>query len=245
MKPSSIAALVIAALSSVSAFGLEGQIGCHDPATVTECGGKYFSFGTNGNLMSDDGWTWTNNARGPGGGVAPDICKVGDRYLVTAGGINARWTKSLDPNSPDFGYSQSFQLVRSDGSEFNAIDSSLMVDPNDGKLYMTGGSYVGYIRLYELDKQTGQFLNDGKYTTIAIDCEASDMIYQDGWYYLFGNKASCCAGSSSGYNIRMGRAKTPQGPFMDNMGNSMLQGSGKLFAASTGRWVGPGHFGRP
>jgi arabinan endo-1,5-alpha-L-arabinosidase len=236
-----VALLLTAAVSP--AFGLEGQINCHDPATVTECNGKYFSFGTSGNLMSDDGWTWNGNARGPGGGVAPDICKVGDRYLVTAGGVNARWTKSLDPASPDFGYSTAFNLVRSDGTELNAIDSSLMVDPNDGKLYMTCGSYVGYTRIYELDPKTGQFL-DGKYTTIAVSCEATDMIFQDGWYYLFGNKASCCNGASSGYNIRMGRSKKPTGPFIENTGLDMLTSAGKLFAASTGRWIGPGHFGR-
>src|ERR1043165_6049042 len=104
MKAPSIAAFLIAAISAIPAFALEGTINCHDPATVTECDGKYYTFGTNGNLMSEDGWTWTGNARGPGGGVAPDIIKVGDRYLVTAGGSNARWTKTLDPNSPNFGY---------------------------------------------------------------------------------------------------------------------------------------------
>ncbi len=244
MKRRLLAALLLAAISAVPAFALDGQVGVHDPATVTECDGKYYTFGTSGNLMSDDGWTFSNTARGPGGGVAPDICKVGDKYFVTAGGINIRSTKTLDPNSPDFGYSQAINLVRSDGSEFNAIDSSMMLDPNDGKLYLTGGSYVGYIRLYELDKQTGQFLNNGAYTTLAVDCEGSEMIYQDGWYYLICCKFSCCAGTSSGYNLRMGRAKSPQGPFMDNMGDGMLQGGGKLFASSTGRWVGPGHFGR-
>jgi arabinan endo-1,5-alpha-L-arabinosidase len=33
------------------------------------------------------------------------------------------------------------------------------------------------------------------------------------------------------------------GPFLDNMGVDMLQGGGKLFAGSSGRHIGPGHFG--
>jgi arabinan endo-1,5-alpha-L-arabinosidase len=41
----------------------------------------------------------------------------------------------------------------------------------------------------------------------------------------------------------MGRAKKVTGPFVDNMGVDMIQGGGKLFAGSSGRHIGPGHFG--
>ena len=41
----------------------------------------------------------------------------------------------------------------------------------------------------------------------------------------------------------MGRAKKVTGPFVDNMGIDMLQGGGKLFLGSSGRYIGPGHFG--
>lgn len=52
-----------------------------------------------------------------------------------------------------------------------------------------------------------------------------------------------CAGANSSYNIRMGRARKVTGPFVDNMGIDMLQGGGKLFLGSGGRYIGPGHFG--
>ena len=69
------------------------------------------------------------------------------------------------------------------------------------------------------------------------------MIFRDGWYYLLVTHGSCCAGANSSYNIRMGRARKVTGPFLDNMGIDMLQGGGKLFLGSGGRYIGPGHFG--
>ena len=69
------------------------------------------------------------------------------------------------------------------------------------------------------------------------------MIVHDGWYYLLVTHGSCCAGGNSSYNIRMGRSRKVTGPFLDNMGIDMLQGGGKLFAGSSGRHIGPGHFG--
>ena len=126
----------------------------------------------------------------------------------------------------------------------NAIDPGVFLDPNDGRLWLVYGSYFGYIRLVELDPKTGKRRNpNDKPVDLAINCEASDMIYHDGWYYLLATHGSCCRGADSGYNIRVGRAKKVTGPFLDNMGIDMIQGGGKLFVGSGGRVVGPGHFG--
>ena len=58
----------------------------HDPSTIMECDGKYYTFGTGrGGLISEDGWTWNGGAERPGGGAAPDAIKIGDRYLVVYG----------------------------------------------------------------------------------------------------------------------------------------------------------------
>jgi len=104
--------------------------------------------------------------------------------------------------------------------------------------------HFGYIRLVELDPKTGKRLfPDRKPIDVAINSEASIMIFRDGWYYLLVTHGSCCAGANSSYNIRMGRARKVTGPFLDNMGIDMLQGGGKLFLGSRGRSIGPGHFG--
>jgi arabinan endo-1,5-alpha-L-arabinosidase len=152
-------------------------------------------------------------------------------------------SKSLDPESPDYEWEDGGIVNATDGVEFcNGIDPGLFLDPTDGKLWMTFGSYFGYIRIVELDPQTGKRVDD-KFTNIAINCEASIMVYRDGWYYLLATHGSCCRGADSGYNIRVGRARKVTGPFIDHMGVDMLLGGGKLFVGSGGRVIGPGHFG--
>jgi arabinan endo-1,5-alpha-L-arabinosidase len=135
--------------------------------------------------------------------------------------------------------------VWSDGVEdSNAIDPGVFRDPTNGSLWLTYGSYFGYIRLVALNPKTGKRLCPArKPINLAVNGEASIMIFRDGWYYLLVTHGSCCAGANSSYNIRMGRAKKVTGPFIDNMGIDMLQGGGKLFLGSGGRYIGPGHFG--
>ena len=84
---------ILAALAVATAAN--AQIGApfiHDPSTIAECDGKYYTFGTGGGgLISEDGWSWHSGAERPGGGAAPDMIKVGDRYLciygATGGGL--------------------------------------------------------------------------------------------------------------------------------------------------------------
>ena len=71
------------------AANMTAQVGkpfIHDPSTIVECDGKYYTFGTGGGgLISEDGWTWNGGAVRPGRGAAPDALKIGDRYLVVYG----------------------------------------------------------------------------------------------------------------------------------------------------------------
>lgn len=240
---------------------ISAQVGhpyIHDPSTLAECEGKYYTFGTGGGgLISPDGWTWESGAERPGGGAAPDVLKIGDRYLViygaTGGGLggghNGRiltmWNKTLDPKSPDFKYTEAIEVCSSDGMEDNdAIDPGLLLDPTTGRLWASYGTYFGTIRLIELDPNTGERVKGNVEEDIAIDCEASDLIYRNGWYYLLGTHGTCCDGVNSTYNIVVGRAKSVHGPYIDNVGRDMFHGGGKMVIAAGDRVTGPGHFGR-
>jgi len=227
----------------------------HDPSTVLECDGKYYTFGTGGGgLISEDGWIWNGGGVRPGGGAAPDAIKIGDRYLVvygaTGGATNHKgailtmWNKTLDPTSPDFKYSEPIVVATSDGYEENdAIDPGVLIDPTTGKLWLSYGTYFGYIRIIELDPKTGKRVAGNKEVDVAIVCEATTLMYREGWYYLIATHGSCCDGANSTYNIVVGRSKKITGPYLDNVGRSMMEGGGKMVAATSGNLIGPGHFG--
>jgi arabinan endo-1,5-alpha-L-arabinosidase len=182
------------------------------------------------------------------------VIRVGDRYyMYIARNVGAQpkaeiemlSNKTLDAGSPDFKWEQGGIVVTTDGIEdCNGIDPGVLLDPR-GKLWLTYGSYFGYIRVVELDPKTGKRLDpNSKPADIAINCEASIMIHHDGWYYLLATHGSCCQGANSNYNIRVGRSKSATGPFVDHDDLDMMQGGGKLFLGSESRLVGPGHFGR-
>ncbi len=61
----------------------------------------------------------------------------------------------------------------------------LLLDPTDGRLWMSYGTYFGFIRLVELDPKTGKRVEGNKALNIAIDCEATDLfIRMDGIIFL-------------------------------------------------------------
>ena len=250
--------LIALCLYVLSSNAQVGNPYIHDPSTIAACEGKYYTFGTGGGgLISDDGWSWHSGAERPGGGAAPDVLKIGDRYLciygATGGGLfgghNGRiltmWNKTLDPKSPDFKWTTPVEVALSDGMEdCDAIDPCLLLDPTTGRLWATYGTYFGNIRLIELDPKTGERVRGNVEKDVAIDCEASALMYKDGWYYLLGTHGTCCDGVNSTYNIVVGRSRSVEGPYVDNVGRDMFHGGGRMVIAARDRKTGAGHFGR-
>ena len=97
----------------------------------------------------------TRGAVRTGGGVAPDVIKLGDRYYVAyavggggmsgghASNVKIMWTKTLDPKSPDFGYHDVGIVASSNGVEdCDAIDPAFLYAK--GHLWLSYGTYFGY-----------------------------------------------------------------------------------------------------
>ena len=96
---------------------------------------------------------------------APDIIKLGDRYLLfysvssmgkMTSAIGLATNPTLDPDDPAYHWTdQGFVVRTQDGDGYNAIDPAAFRD-SDGSLWMTFGSYWSGIKLIQLDPQTGK-----------------------------------------------------------------------------------------
>lgn len=265
-----ICALILG-LSAPTVCALEGMIGIHDPSTVVECDGSFYVFGTGRGipfLTSSNGFDWQRGGRvfdrvpdsvksfvpkNDGQSVwAPDIIRLnGGYYLYYAisswgefvSAIGLLTNPTLDPKNPKYKWTDCGMVVHSAGGEnLNAIDPGVICAP-DGTLWICYGSYHGNIELVQLDPQTGLRLDHSPVTIIANQSEASDIIFQSGYFYLFVNHGSCCQGSNSTYNIRVGRAEKITGPYLDYFGDDLKAGGGTLFLAAQDNDIGPGHFG--
>jgi arabinan endo-1,5-alpha-L-arabinosidase len=187
---------------------------------------------------------------------APDVMKLGDRYLLyysvssfgkMTSAIGLATNLTLDRDDPAYHWTdQGFVVRTQDGDGYNAIDPSVFHD-RDGSLWLTFGSYWSGIKLIQLDPQTGKRISpDSKLFSIAYNesIEASYLCRHNDYYYLFVNWGSCCRGTKSTYNIRIGRSKSVTGPYQDKGGVEMLHSGGSLFLATTnGPLIGPGHAG--
>src|SRR5260221_14386650 len=73
--------------------------------------------------------------------------------------------------------------------------------------------------------------------------EASCLTRHKDFYYLFVNWGHCCQGTNSNYEVRVGRSKRIEGPYLDQAGRDLVDAGGTMFLETTGRFIGPGHIG--
>jgi arabinan endo-1,5-alpha-L-arabinosidase len=115
----------------------------------------------------------------------------------------------------------------------------------DGGPWLSFGSFWGGIKLVKLDA-SGARADDEVLSLAARPgasgaLEAPFIVRRCGYYYLFVSFDSCCRGSESTYNLRVGRAERVTGPYEDRDGVPLMQGGGTLVLGGAGRWRGPGH----
>ena len=129
----------------------------------------------------------------------------------------------------------------------NNIDPCVFYD-EDGKLWMSYGSWSGGIWMLELDEQTGlrdydvtyELTGTGNGITVDpyfgkkvaggyyVSGEASYIEYIGGYYFLFVTYGGLAAGgvakdyNNGGYQMRVFRSENPDGPYVDTKGTDAV-----------------------
>lgn len=189
---------------------------------------------------------------------APDLADDGTLVYSVANGFEqsgscvgaARWDGKT---WQDIGQPVTCAFDPDETREVEAIDPSI-VDV-DGKLFLVVGG--GLIHAAELNPETlllegGEWWEPGHPDWLELATgpvieneqgwvEAAQLVEIGQWLYLFVNWGQCCRGLDSSYEIRMGRAKSIEGPFLDKNGTPMSSGGGSLLLGTRGDQVGPGH----
>lgn len=216
----------------------------YDSATDT-----YYAYVTNSSEVrsSTDLINWTSAGSRTGRAWAPCIIElktpinyngVDYNYLAydsssSFGTNDSQITRYLS-NSPYEGFVNAGTAIQSRNgtSPFNALDAKIFYDAEDN-LWMSFGSWFSGIYIVPMDETTG-LPEDGVIDEIIADennhrvcyrninhaaMEGSNVIYNPdtGYYYLNVSYDDM----DSTYNVRIGRSKNPQGPYLDYNGQDL------------------------
>ena len=243
----------------------------HDPSTIVREGTNFLVFSTGKGIFarrSTDLVTWTNAPsifpelppsvrrlpfKHRGWLWAPEVIRVGERWLLfysisefgkNTSAIALASNETLDPADKKYSWRDDGVVVASvRTNDFNAIDPAAFRD-DDGKLWLAFGSFWSGVWLMELDARTGRLATTNQVRLAwSKAIEAASIVKHGADYFLFVNWGSCCHGTNSTYEIRVGRSSAVTGPYRDRLGRDMCAGNGEPFLQTDGRFVGPGHAG--
>ncbi|MDQ3880301.1 MAG: family 43 glycosylhydrolase [Chloroflexota bacterium] len=131
---------------------------------------------------------------------------------------------------------------------FWTFDPEVFSTPGvDPTFYIYFGSYYGGIHGRTLDLNPTDTESDATsdfQVTIPNRYEGPEVIFSGGYYYLFVSASNCCNGALTGYSVFAGRSTSPEGPYVDHNGVSLLDsrvGGTPVISMNGNRWVGPGH----
>jgi arabinan endo-1,5-alpha-L-arabinosidase len=232
--------------------------------------GIYYVFGTGNGLpilTSTDLVHWTHDGQILAGAVpswapstipgavntwAPDISFFDGVWHVyyavsTFGAKTSAIGFATSPSLADPTWTDHGPVVESnEATPYNAIDPNIVIAP-DGTISLVFGSFNGGIYVVPIDPSTGAPSASSEPLPIASrivttwGIEGAFVAQHGGYYYLFVSFDDCCRGSDSTYNIRVGRSRSLDGPFLDDRGVPMLAGGGRVVLRSSGTDRGPGH----
>ena len=190
---------------------------------------------------------------------APDISYFNGKYhlyyaasifTTNESGIGLATNTTLDPNDPNYNWVDEGEILssRGDTSNLNAIDPNIFVD-DDGRVWLTYGSYGPGIFQQEVDRETGHLVAGGPIYHLAERAdrpagpiEGASIIHHGKYYYLFASADFCCGQNpaDTDYKEVMGRSTSVHGPFLSMLGHPMLQGYATVLLSQNSRWLSAG-----
>ena len=173
---------------------------------------------------------------------APDVQQLADGkyylYYCTCEGSSPLSALGLAvSDSPEGPFKNLGVFLKSGMPGYDATEYPNVVDPHtffdrDGKLWMVYGSYSGGIFILEMDPATGLPVEGQGYGKKLLGgnhsrIEAPYILYNPDteYYYLFLSFGGLEA--NDGYNIRVCRSRNPDGPYVDALGQDMLDCKGR------------------
>ncbi|MDX3312398.1 arabinan endo-1,5-alpha-L-arabinosidase [Streptomyces sp. ME08-AFT2] len=239
----------------------------HDPTMIRTSGGRYLLYATGGGISyrtSTDRRTYSAggdafsgrpgwwSSYGTTEAWAPDISYQGGQYLMYYAVSIFRTNRSAiglavsSTGLPGSWSDRGIVYTSTASSDYNAIDPNLFVD-DDGKWWLSFGSFWTGIKMIRIDPSTGKQLSSdtarrslASRRTSPNAVEAPFVVKRNGFYYLFASYDTCCAGVNSTYKVKVGRATSVTGPYRDRNGVAMTDDGGTPVLESHGRYIGPG-----
>lgn len=130
------------------------------------------------------------------------------------------------------------------GCNFHWTFDPDVVEDAQGDRFLYYGSYGGGIHVQRLSKDGLRAEGNPVRIGAANRYEGAEVVRHGDHWYLFASSTDCCRGPLTGYALFVGRATSPEGPFLDRQGNDMAAaraGGTPVLAQNGNRWVGAGH----
>jgi arabinan endo-1,5-alpha-L-arabinosidase len=247
---------------------IKGFAATHDPSMVRLADGSYETFATHEGVeiyaspdrvrwhyigqALPDGAPWADPYQNGNASDlwAPDVSFHAGRYFLyyavssfgsNHSAIGLATSRTARPGSwTDHG----LVLATNTTDDANAIDPGLLVDAQ-GRWWLSYGSFWSGIKMVRLDPATGKPVPNATVYSLAQRpapdaVEGAYVVRHGGYYYLFASYDFCCRGLDSTYNIKVGRSRSPVGPYVDRSGVAMMDDGGTQVLATHGYVVGPG-----
>nr|WP_255489766.1 arabinan endo-1,5-alpha-L-arabinosidase [Dysgonomonas sp. 25] len=180
-------------------------------------------------------WVWEQSGgKGATNIWAPYILEHNGKYRlyysVSAFALQTSYIGLAESDSPEGPWELKGCVVKTKkGDVMNAIDPSIVTNPENGEQWMHYGSYFGGLHCVQLNPETGLTLkkdDQGHLTARRFNgkknnIEAPEIIYNPELkqYFLFVSYDPLM----TTYNVRVGRSDKPEGPFFDFFGKDMRE----------------------